>query len=73
MTQRTRVIPYNQAVRQNNFFSRATESPLALAGGLIAQSDTKDTESRRGSGFSVKRPKLGDPDFDFSALNLNLR
>lgn len=96
------MIPYNQAVRQNNFFNRVTESPLVAAGNQIVRgpnpsssnlpvvgktgstggsvNDTKDTinvnePSRRSSqgGFSVKRPKMGDPDFDFSSLNLNLR
>ena len=95
------MIPYNQTVRQNNFFNRVTESPLAAAGNQIVKgptisstnlpavakqngyggsaNETKDTingqeTSRRGSGgFSVKRPKMVDPDFDFSSLNLNLR
>lgn len=42
--------------------------------------DTKDTinvqeVSRRGSqgAFSVKRPKLGEADFDYSTMNTNLR
>lgn len=48
---------------------------------LSANDNTKDTiaipeNSRRSSGsgaFSVKRAKMGDPDFDYSALNTNLR
>lgn len=49
-------------------------------GGVGSVNDTKDSinnqeVSRRSShgGFNVKRPKLGEPDFDYSSLNLNLR
>ncbi len=36
--------------------------------------NTQDGMSRRSSqGFSVKKPKLGEPDFDYSSLNLNLK
>jgi hypothetical protein len=49
-------------------------------GGLSNPNDnTKDTialqeNSRRSSGaFSVKRAKMGEPDFDYSNLNTNLR
>lgn len=96
------MIPYNQSARQNNFFNRATESPIINAANQIVRgttnsnanlpvvakqnaiggsvNDTRDTinvqePSRRSSqgGFSIKRPKLGEPDFDYSSLNLNLR
>lgn len=45
----------------------------------MSVNDTKDTldirdGSRRSSqGFMVKRPKMGDADFDYSNLNVNLR
>ena len=47
----------------------------------IGDNDTRDSinvqenSTRRSSqgGFSIKRPKLGEPDFDYSYLNMNLR
>ena len=49
-------------------------------GGNGSINDTRDSikeqeTSRRSShgGFAVKRPKLGEPDFDYSSLNMNLR
>lgn len=102
--QRSRLIPYNQVARQNNFFNRANESPIQSAGNQIvrgsasngvsaanlpalakqsagnsANDNTRDTInpqeiSRRSSqGFNTRQAKLGDPDFDYSGLNLNLR
>ena len=102
-------MPYNQAVRRDNFFARPVESPIisaanqilrpgiSSAGGGVSGSnlpllakqnnligsanETKDSitggqevVSRRSSqNFAIRKPKLGDGDFDYSSLNLNLR
>ena len=35
--------------------------------------NAQDVSRRSSAGFSIKRPKIGEPDFDYSSLNLNLR
>lgn len=98
------MVPYNQSIRQQNFFNRPSESPILTAGAQIVKNstaasagtlaslpalgkqtvgsvnETKDTidnvkeVSRRSSnGFSVRKPKMGEADFDYSSLNMNLR
>ena len=107
--QRTRITPYNQVSRRDNFFTRPLESPIVTAANQIVRggnsgglgggfssnnlptlakqntlvgsaNETKDSinagqeNTRRSSqGFAIKRPKMGDLDFDYNTLNMNLR
>jgi hypothetical protein len=77
MTESPLVAAGNQIVKGNGASSNNLPV-VAKQNGSV--NDTRDTinnqeNSRRNSqgAFSVKRPKMGEPDFDFSSLNLNLR
>lgn len=71
----------NQIVRGNS--GSNTNLPTVgkqQNGGVGSVNDTKDSinnqeVSRRSShgGFNVRKPNLGEPDFDYSSLNMNLR
>ena len=79
MTESPLVAAGNQIVN-GNAESSSNMLVLAKQNNNGSTNDTKDTinvqeTSRRSSqgAFSVKRPKLGEPDFDYYNLNLNLR
>ncbi len=78
MTESPLVAAGNQIVKGNE--ASLVNLPMVGKPNAVSVNDTRDTingqeNSRRNSqgAFTVKRPKMGEPDFDFSSLNLNLR